>query len=170
MQNNEQIPHIREIKFRGQITDTSEWIYGNYVKARRTSLDGGCKSIIYDESNLPLEVKHETVGQYIGLKDKDGNKIYEGDILFFENVFDSGEYGSPDEDNCTGLVTVKEGHTYFRFPYKNKKGYEDQLLGDYDFDWDSGECVVIGNIYQNPKNLDRTIIEAYQRAGKDHNN
>jgi len=77
----------------------------------------------------------------LGLKDKNGAPIKIGDKVFFENVFDSGEYGYPEDDNCIGEIVFYEGHTYFRYPFQNKKGFEDKLFG-IGFDWDSEECVV----------------------------
>ena len=133
---------MRTIKFRGKRVDTDEWVFGFY---------DGCydsATVNYLKNGIPWNacVDSETVGEFTGLRDKNGVEIYEGDILYVIE-FDGEkqmEYESPVEWIDYGWVVTEPD------------GIEVSLaLVDSHIQWVNTliEIKVIGNIYDNPELL-----------------
>lgn len=119
---------MREIKFRGYGKDDhgKHWIYGNLLDEKLIGLVA-----IQDEKCHVWEVDPESVGQYTGLRDVDGRKMYEGDIVRIDD-WSSPSYIRWDDDTASFVVdrwAANLAHVYYR--------------------------KVIGNVYDNPELLER---------------
>ena len=124
---------MREILFRGKRTDDGTWAYGYlFCIWERTYL---CWGTTNDVPNMK-EVIPETVGQYTGLTDKNGVKIFEGDIV--ERVSD-GE---------RAVISWLKYSACFGLSFDgwccDFDNYDYNLPSDFE---------VIGNIHDNPEIL-----------------
>ena len=133
---------MREILFRGKRVDNGEWIQGDIVQF---PVHGVVRIVEQEPSYKDAEVDSDTVGQFTGLTDKNGKKIFEGDIIHLEysQMFFGGEYFG----EYTAEVSYKEG-CFITDGINNGDEIETPLSG-----FNNDEVEIIGNIHDNPELL-----------------
>lgn len=139
---------MRDILFRGKRLDNGEWAYGFLVK-HPSAVGFTDDSPWYisvspedpDDTGGCYNVDLDTVGQYTGLKDKNGKRIFEGDIVADE-------------------VAHKHAVVRFRAPafWLEYPGHED--LNECEWADCANQLTVIGNIHDNPELLSGGVENA----------
>ena len=134
---------MREILFRGKRADNGEWIYGSLLVDYPCCKNGVDETVkLYsildfktnEEEVKKVEVIPETVGQYTGLTDKNGKKIFEGDILSYIEEIETRSRG---KETLKGIYEVK-------FEYCGFSPLDCLACNHLE---------IIGNIYDNPELL-----------------
>jgi len=134
---------MREIEFRGKRKGNGEWHYGHYVEDFVSS-----DPYISNRQTECHVIIPETLGQYTGLKDKNGVKIFEGDVVSIKyRITRNPHWGIPAEERIIMAEYDNETLSYGLFETMQEcKG-------------DCGEIVsvqVIGNKHDNPELLEAT--------------
>lgn len=144
---------MREILFRGKCADTGKWYQGQYIHLHKTTYcikedydkdkNNDIHQIVFEKmtdwglpnQHLRVDVIPETVGQYTGLTDKNGNKIFEEDII--QSL----------ETKETAVVQWFPEHSTFMVWCKssNEVGFL--------YECTKSNIEVIGDIYDNPELL-----------------
>ncbi len=129
---------MREILFRGKRQINGEWVWGI-----------PCESVIihdvtYDCYGQPKALMYPvifgTIGQYTGLRDRNGMQIFDGDII---------RYTTKERSSIYGVCWNAEAACFVVYSSALGKG---KPIGDFTF-FDSQKCEVIGNIFDNPELL-----------------
>lgn len=130
---------MREILFRGRRVDNDEWVYGFLVEATNVITDKKATFIFKQKVRAATyftEVKPETVGQFTGLTDKNGKKIFEGDVVKYD-----GSCGEIVFFEYHGAFMSKEKDIYLEWLSKIPR-------------YGTGIMEIIGNIYDNKEILE----------------
>ena len=134
---------IREVIFRGKRADSGEWVEGDVLQTRYHSGHIEYQIMPQTPVSSAYPVLSETVGQYTGLTDRNGKRIFEGDICKFKRF----------NDVHIGKVVFNVTTASFIMWYQpivgayGEKATQKMLLSVCD------NIEVIGNIHDNPELL-----------------
>lgn len=131
---------MREILFRGKRLDNGEWVYGSYYHCCGTAY--GATFIVVNDFGF-IEVIPHTVGQYTGLTDKNGKKIFEGDIVQYQ----------PEYEIYPLRSFVAYAVHRFNYPAFDLDKHDFEANGLQCAHEECG-CEVVGNIHDSPKFLE----------------
>lgn len=151
---------MREIKFRAKRIDIERWVYGDYFHTPLTDENSGAppksgwffltgeRRACIVQNNVAFVIDEATVGEFTGLKDKNGKEIYEGDLLRLAGT--SGEkmvFVEWDVKAIGFIYTVGQDvdAEAWRLPWERK--LRDEQIDEQN-KWQ--RATVIGNIYENP--------------------
>jgi len=131
---------MREILFRGKSLKDNEWTQGYYCRYGWTGKEKEYIIPDYASALYGVEVESNTVGQYTGLTDKNGVKIFEGDIVEYE-IGDRLRIGRVFFSDFRSSFSVTVG-----------KSGSDVINNDlFHYIQNGNSVTVIGNIYDNPE-------------------
>lgn len=128
---------MREILYRGKRKDNGEWVYGYYCRCGWTGMEKDVIIPSHASALYGIDVIPETVGQYTELTDKNGTKIFEGDIVKCTSRFDAKD-----------MVVIFETAEFHLVDCQRYKNYTECCGYRY---FGTLETEVIGNIYDTPE-------------------
>ena len=132
---------MREIKFRA-------YVLGKMYEVRDMTWDNGDLTIFTDGGWMSLPDDNASLMQYTGLKDKNGKKIYEGDILLQKDAAVWEEYIKDDGTKWSRQTKQKQDYKYCVY-FDNRTA---QFTTTKNWLWLLGQVAeIIGNIHDNPE-------------------
>uniref|UniRef100_UPI004029CC25 YopX family protein n=1 Tax=Ruminococcus bicirculans (ex Wegman et al. 2014) TaxID=1160721 RepID=UPI004029CC25 len=148
---------MREILFRGKRIANDEWVSGYYVARKRPYFKGKgadfehiiCDNLVIDDFNdkqfvdtIPItySVDPKTIGQYTGLTDTNGNKIFEGDLCL-----------------CDRNISKHIDKKVFEIKFDPETGFFGESDTSNICPSDFYMCEIIGNVFDTPEFLEAGV-------------
>lgn len=127
---------MREILFKAKRLDNGEWVEGSLLQTTAVSLksfivESACYTFDEWDWNECVEVDTNTICQYTGLTDKNGNKIWENDVV-----------------SCGGNLVVMWNERFASFCLDKNGWMYNHFFGEA---VEGCDCEVIGNVFDNPE-------------------
>ena len=158
---------MTEILFRGKRADNDEWVEGDVLQTRYHSGHIEYQIMPQTPVSSAYPVLPETVGQYTGLTDKNGVRIFEGDIVRY-NTYDDFDcqsvvkFGEYNQDGSAGEYSASKCIGFYvdvdNFTCPDWCEYGSNCFSNYLKQQNILEvaqyCEIIGNIHDNPELLE----------------
>lgn len=145
---------MREILFRGKRIRTGQWDVGSLASGRSFCGEYGKGKFYILDNNCPMytEVIPSTIGEYTGVKDRSGARIFEGDIVTADDYITGSDY-----DGRTFVVKVIECGFYL-------SPVAEGDAGAIPFFNECADYAILGNVHENPELLEAVSAEALEEA------
>lgn len=149
---------MREILFKAKRIDNGEWVEGYLFETNDNSYiayNGQFDDdLLLSPQNIFIPVDKTTICQYTGLTDENGNKIWENDVLRFEDIGEEGyEYKEGFDFINRARVEFAEGRWSLIDFVSENSGVMEEMYNHAEFMEFWQYCEVVGNLFDNPEFL-----------------
>lgn len=159
---------MRDYIFHGKRVDNGEWVEGYYCKAEKLDKSGYEHFIIEESADGSSHlIEPESVGQYTGMNDKSGRRIFEGDIVQYQTYDDfdcqsvvkfgaytqDGSGGEYTGNRCLGFYVDVNNFTCPDWCEDDPSCFR-KYLYQQNINEVAADCEVIGTVFENPDLLE----------------
>lgn len=138
---------MREIMFRGKSIESGEWLYGSLLQLNCECNNARIFPVNAKNVHESISINSKTIGQFTGLIDKNGKKIFENDVVRFE------KYCCVEEvtNIATGIVEFSDAEFCVEQISGIDRGWMNLFYGPDGKEFSWNELEIIGNVFDNPE-------------------